>query len=87
MLGAPGFLPGESHGQRSLVGYSSWGRKELDRTEQLNGEGNGNPLQGSRAGPRRPFAACSNLASSLLFFLMRFRQALYTKARPLSAGS
>ena len=26
------FLPGESHGQRSLVGYSSWGRKESDRT-------------------------------------------------------
>ena len=28
-------LPGESHGQRSLVGYSPWGRKELDMTEQL----------------------------------------------------
>ena len=25
------------HGQRSLVGYSSWGRKELDTTEQLGG--------------------------------------------------
>ena len=24
------------HGQRSLAGYSPWGRKELDRTEQLN---------------------------------------------------
>ena len=23
----PVFLPGESHGQRSLVGYSSWGRR------------------------------------------------------------
>ena len=29
------FLPGESHGQRSLTGYSPWGRKELDTTEQL----------------------------------------------------
>ena len=28
----PVFLPGEFHGQRSLVGYSSWGRKELDMT-------------------------------------------------------
>ena len=28
----PVFLPGESHGQRSLAGY----RKELDTTEQLN---------------------------------------------------
>ena len=30
---APVFLPGESHGQRSLVGYSPWGRKESDTTE------------------------------------------------------
>ena len=28
----PIFLPGESHGQRSLVGYSPWGSKELDQT-------------------------------------------------------
>jgi len=27
------FLPGESHGQRSLVGYSPGGHKELDMTE------------------------------------------------------
>ena len=30
------FLPGEFHGQRSLAGYSPWGRKESDMTEQLN---------------------------------------------------
>ena len=29
------FLPGELYGQRSLVGYSSWGSKELDTTERL----------------------------------------------------
>ena len=29
----PVFLPGESHGQRSLVGYSSWSYKESDMTE------------------------------------------------------
>ena len=29
----PVFLPGEFHGQRSLAGYSPWGRKELDMTE------------------------------------------------------
>ena len=29
------FLPGDSHGQRSLVGYSPWGHKESDMTEQL----------------------------------------------------
>ena len=30
------FLPGESHGQRSLLGYSSMGCKESDTTEWLN---------------------------------------------------
>ena len=28
------FLPGEFHGQTSLEGYSTWGRKESDTTEQ-----------------------------------------------------
>ena len=30
------FLPGKSHGQRSLAGCSPWGRKELDMTERLH---------------------------------------------------
>ena len=30
------YWPGKSHGQRSLVGYSPWGRKESDTTEQLH---------------------------------------------------
>ena len=46
-------LPGKSHGPRSLVGCSSWGREESDTTEWLpfhfllscTGEGNGNPFQ------------------------------------------
>ena len=29
-------LPGKSHGPRSLVGYSPWGHKQLDTTEQLH---------------------------------------------------
>ena len=29
-------LPGKSHGQKSLVGYSPWGRKESDTTERLH---------------------------------------------------
>ena len=33
MATTPVFLPGESHGQSSLVGYSPWGRKESDTTE------------------------------------------------------
>ena len=48
----PVLLPGGSHGQRSLVGCSPWGRWESDTTERLHfhfslsciGEGNGNPL-------------------------------------------
>ena len=31
----PVFLPGKFHGQRSLVGYSPWGGKELDMTEAI----------------------------------------------------
>ena len=49
----PVFLPGKSHGQRSLVGCSPWGRCKSDTTKRLHfhfsisciGEGNGNPLQ------------------------------------------
>ena len=49
----PVLLPGKSHGRRSLVGCSPWGRYESDTTERLHfhfslsciGEGNGNPLQ------------------------------------------
>ena len=33
-LPTPVFLSGESHGQRSLVSYSLWGRRESDMTEQ-----------------------------------------------------
>ena len=49
----PVLLPGKSHGQRSLVGCSLWGRKESDTTERLHfhfslsciGEENVTPLQ------------------------------------------
>ena len=49
----PVFLPGKSHGWRSLVGCSPWGREESDTTKRLHfhfsllciGEGTGNPLQ------------------------------------------
>ena len=48
----PVLLPRKSHGRRSLVGCSPWGREESDTTERLHfhfslsctGEGNGNPL-------------------------------------------
>ena len=49
----PVLLPGKSHGWRSLVGCSPWGRRGSDTTERLHfcfslsciGEWNGNPLQ------------------------------------------
>ena len=57
----PVLLPGKSHGWRSLVGCSPWGRLESDTTEQLHfhfsiwctGEGNGKPLQCSCLGNPR----------------------------------
>ena len=33
MATTPVLLPAESHGQRSLAGYSPWGCKELDTAE------------------------------------------------------
>ena len=33
---APVYLPGKFHGRRSLLGYSPWGHRELDMTEQLH---------------------------------------------------
>ena len=49
----PVLLPGKSHGRRSLVSCSPWGRSESDTNERLHfpfslsciGEGNGNPPQ------------------------------------------
>ena len=35
-LPTPVFWPGEFHRQRSLAGYSPWGLKESDTTEQLS---------------------------------------------------
>ena len=34
------FLPGKSHGQKSLVDYSPWGCRESERTEQLTNNSN-----------------------------------------------
>ena len=40
----PVLLPGKYHGQRSLVGYSPWGRKESDVTERSSPVHRGNGL-------------------------------------------
>ena len=39
---ASAYLPGESHGHRSLAGYSPWGWKELDTTVSLTSNNNSN---------------------------------------------
>ena len=47
--GTPVFLPGESHGQRSLAGYSPEGHTESDKTEVMQLlQGAGDWLLGSR---------------------------------------
>ena len=66
MAPTPVLLPGKSHGRRSLVGCSPWGREELDTNERLHfhfsllciGEGNGNPLQCSCLENPRDGGAC-----------------------------
>ena len=35
MATTPVFLPGKSHGQRSLAGYSTWGHQESDTTKAI----------------------------------------------------
>ena len=35
-ISTPVFLPGKSHGQRSLIDYSPWDCKQSDKTERLN---------------------------------------------------
>ena len=46
MQPTPVFLPGELHGQRSLVGYSPWGCTESDTTVRLTGAQRENSMQG-----------------------------------------
>ena len=87
----PVLLPGKSHGQRSLVGCSPWGRQESDTTERLHfhfslsciGEGNGNPLQCScLENPRdggASWAAVSGVAQSQT----RLKRLSSSSSRPL----
>ena len=48
---SPEFLPGESHGQRSLGGYRPWGRRGSEATYQLNDK---------VTAPIRTMAVCSS---------------------------
>ena len=62
-LPIPVFLYEESHEQRSLVGYSPWGRKESDRTERLTTKSKLTLLaaEGANESKRRGIAARKRL--------------------------
>ena len=83
----PVLLPGKSHGWRSLVGCSPWGRWESDTTERLHfhfsllciAEGNGNPLQCSCLENHRDGGAWW----AVIYGVAQSR----TRLRPLSSSS
>ena len=96
----PVLLPGKSHGQKSLVGYSPWGREESDTTKRLPfhfslsciGEGNGNPLQFSCLDSPRDggawWAAVYGVAQSRtqLKWLSRLQQYMNQELPDVQAG-
>ena len=47
----PVFLPGESHGQRSLAGYSPWGHRESDTTDFILTHTQSHTLTHTQGGP------------------------------------
>ena len=66
----PVFLPGKFHGQRSLVGYSAWDCKELDKTEYTHTHTHTN--QADREGKNGSLSRTSEFwkvsLNSMLFF-------------------
>ena len=60
------FLPGESHGQRSLAGYSPQGHKESDMTEGLNNRALETQLHSQRI-------LCDHLRSHAYFQIEKLR--------------
>ena len=60
----PVLLPGTFYGRRSLVGYSPWGRKELDTTERLQCQ----CMSGSQTHPRKAGHKRSLLSQCLSSF-------------------
>ena len=65
----PVCLPGESHGQRSPVGYSPWGLKELDKLKQLR----------AHEHTHRPDSGCLDGQTSLGFQVEGFLWIFYFK--------
>ena len=62
------FLPGKSHGQRSLVGVSPWGRKELGMAEQwLSGNNSNSAWLWSRLSERTGEASDTTAITQQMF--------------------
>ena len=68
----PVFLPGESHGPRSLAGYSPWGHKESDMTERLSLH-----LPCSGSGHSDSLRWCLGECSQCLFLWLSFEFLLF----------
>ena len=83
----PVFLPGEFHGWKNLVGYSSWGCKESDTTEPLT------PLDGQAPAPSLPHLSApthpshGSLGSDSLLFLKQPLQAPFVPSPLLMTPS
>ena len=60
----PVFLPGKSHGQRSLVGYSLWGRRKV-KYERLNNHHQNGKQKGGRWQDQRQSWDPDSMALSL----------------------
>ena len=63
----PVFLPGESHGQRSLAGFSPWGRKELDMTA---------------AAAAKSLQSCPTLCNPMAYTVQEFSRPGYWSGQP-----
>ena len=61
------FLPGESHGQRSLVGYRPWGLKESDKTERLSTARTETNMSPFKLPPRKVISSVQSLSCVWLF--------------------
>ena len=68
----PVFLPGKFHGQRSLVGYSPWGCKELDPTEHLRARTHAHQVSGNRSTAGRAGEDPGNPGSLLIVTVFRW---------------
>ena len=72
----PAFLPGESHGQKSLVGYSPWGCKELDVSEAIQHTSNSQQVYLLETERGQKVWRCGQMeVLNLIIFFLKIRDA------------